>query len=65
LGGKNLFTALDLSDPKNLNSFLNSLILPLMETYKYRREVKALLKYTAVKIRRMPRKIKLKGTKSK
>jgi hypothetical protein len=65
VGGTKLFNAIDFSDPKNINSFLSSLVLPVMETYLYRREVKAFLRHTAAKARRLPLKIKLKGTKSK
>lgn len=64
-----MFNALDFSDPKNINSFLSSLVLPAVETYKYRREVKTFLKHTYVKTKRIPtkiyRKIIAKGTKSK
>lgn len=64
-GGTNLFNALDLSDPKNINSFLSSLVLPVVETYKYRREVKAFLRHTIAKIKSLPLKTKSKGTKFK
>ncbi len=60
-----MFNALELSDPKNINSFLSSLVLPMIETYKYRREVKTFLKYTAVKAKRFPHIIKLKCFKFK
>lgn len=36
----------------NLSSFLGSLILPLAETYKYRREIKLFLNYTMDKIKK-------------
>jgi hypothetical protein len=64
-GGPTLFNALDFSDPKNINSFLSSLVLPVMETYKYRREVKAFLRHTLYKTKRLRLKIKLKGTNFK
>jgi hypothetical protein len=65
LGGTNLFTAPDFSDPNKINSFLSSLVLPAMETYKYRGEVKTFLRHTARRAKRLYRRIKLKGTKLK
>jgi hypothetical protein len=65
LGGTDLFTAPNFGDPNKINSFLSSLVLPAMETFKYRGEVKTFLKYTARRVKRVYRRIKLKGTKLK
>jgi hypothetical protein len=36
----------------NLSTFLSSLVLPLTETYKYRREIKLFLNYSLSKIKK-------------